>query len=87
MLYLSKVIGRPVSDGQGAPIGKVDDLIVAVGGRYPPVTGLVVSARTCENDKQQRHYAAVVPGGDGILLVSDDTIARFEIDLAEFETP
>jgi magnesium transporter len=44
MLYLSRVIGRPVSDGQGAPIGKVDDLIVALGDRYPPVTGLVVVA-------------------------------------------
>jgi CBS domain-containing protein len=44
MLYLTRVIGRPVSDGQGAPIGKVDDIIVALGGRYPPVTGLVISA-------------------------------------------
>jgi magnesium transporter len=44
MLYLSRVVGRPVRDGQGDPIGNVDDLIVAVGDRYPPVTGLVVSA-------------------------------------------
>ena len=42
MLYLSQVIGRPVRDGQGEPIGKVADLIVALGGAYPPVTGLVV---------------------------------------------
>jgi len=42
MLYLSQVIGRPVLDGNGDPIGKVADLIVAVGNRYPPVTGLVV---------------------------------------------
>ena len=27
----------------GEPLGKVDDLIVAVGDRYPPVTGLVVA--------------------------------------------
>jgi CBS domain-containing protein/sporulation protein YlmC with PRC-barrel domain len=44
MLYLSQAIGRPVLDVNGEPIGKVDDLIVAVGDRYPPVTGLVVSA-------------------------------------------
>ena len=44
MLYLSRVVGRPVRDRQGEPLGKVDDLIVAVGDRYPPVTGLVVSA-------------------------------------------
>jgi CBS domain-containing protein len=43
MLYLSQAIGRPVLDRQGEPIGKVDDLIVAVGDRYPPVTGLVVA--------------------------------------------
>ncbi|HEV8516260.1 MAG TPA: CBS domain-containing protein [Candidatus Limnocylindrales bacterium] len=42
MLYLSQVIGRPVRDGQGESIGKVADLIVALGDRYPPVTGLVV---------------------------------------------
>jgi magnesium transporter len=43
MLYLSQAIGRPVLDGNGEPIGKLADLIVAVGERYPPVTGLVVS--------------------------------------------
>ena len=42
MLYLSQVIGRPVRDRNGEPIGKVADLIVAVGERYPPVTGIVV---------------------------------------------
>jgi magnesium transporter len=42
MLYLSQVIGRPVRDTNGEPIGKVADLIVAVGERYPPVTGLVI---------------------------------------------
>jgi len=48
MLYLSQAIGRPVLDGNGEPIGKVADLIVAVGDRYPPVTGLVV-----ETDRRQ----------------------------------
>jgi magnesium transporter len=43
MLYLSQAIGRPVLDAHGEPIGKVDDLIVAIGDRYPPVTGLVVA--------------------------------------------
>ena len=43
MLYLSQAIGRPVLDADGEPIGKVDDLIVALGDRYPPVTGLVVA--------------------------------------------
>ena len=43
MLYLSQAIGRPVLDAVGEPLGTVADLIVAVGDRYPPVTGLVVS--------------------------------------------
>jgi magnesium transporter len=43
MLYLSQQIGRPVLDRQGEAIGKVADLIVAIGDRYPPVTGLVLS--------------------------------------------
>ena len=42
MLYLSQAIGRPVLDANGEPIGAVADLIVALGDRYPPVTGLVV---------------------------------------------
>ncbi len=41
MLYLSQVIGRPITDGEGGAFGKVADLIVALGDRYPPVTGLV----------------------------------------------
>ena len=43
MLYLSQAIGRPVLDRTGESIGKVADLIVEVGDRYPPVTGLVVA--------------------------------------------
>ena len=42
MIYLSRAIGRPVLDRNGEPIGAVADLIVAIGDRYPPVTGLVV---------------------------------------------
>jgi magnesium transporter len=42
MLYLSQAIGRPVLDAAGEPIGKVNDLIVALRARYPAVTGLVV---------------------------------------------
>jgi CBS domain-containing protein/sporulation protein YlmC with PRC-barrel domain len=42
MLFLSQLVGRPVLDRSGEPFGKVRDLIVALGERYPPVTGLVV---------------------------------------------
>ncbi len=42
MLFLSQIIGKRVLDQHGEPFGKVRDLIVALGERYPPVTGLVV---------------------------------------------
>jgi magnesium transporter len=42
MLFLSKLVGRPVRDRDGDIFGKVRDLIVALGEKYPPVTGLVV---------------------------------------------
>ena len=42
MLFLSQVVGKPVLRPDGEPFGKVRDLIVALGERYPPVTGLVV---------------------------------------------
>ena len=44
MLFLSQLVGRPARDRDGQAFGKVRDLIVALGERYPPVTGLVVRA-------------------------------------------
>ncbi len=41
MRFLSQCIGLPVRDPSGEPIGSIADLIVAIGGKYPPVTGLV----------------------------------------------
>jgi magnesium transporter len=43
MLFLSQIIGRPVRDPAGEPLGTLADLIVAIGDRYPRVTGLVVA--------------------------------------------
>jgi magnesium transporter len=43
MLFLSQITGRPVRDPADEPLGTVADLIVAIGDRYPPVTGLVVA--------------------------------------------
>ena len=41
MLFLSQCLGLPVRDPSGEPLGTIADLIVAIGGKYPPVTGLV----------------------------------------------
>jgi magnesium transporter len=43
MLFLSQIVGRPVREPAGEPIGTVADLIVAIGDEYPPVTGLAVA--------------------------------------------
>jgi CBS domain-containing protein len=42
MLFLSRLVGRPVRDRHSESLGKIRDLIVALGEQYPPVTGLVV---------------------------------------------
>lgn len=42
MQFLSRCLGLPVRDPSGEPLGTIADLIVAIGGKYPPVTGLVV---------------------------------------------
>jgi magnesium transporter len=42
MRFLSQCIGLPVRDPNGEPLGSIADLIVAIGDKYPPVTGLVV---------------------------------------------
>jgi CBS domain-containing protein len=42
MRFLSRCIGLPVRDPSGEPLGTIADLIVAIGGKYPPVTGMVV---------------------------------------------
>jgi len=77
MLYLSQAIGRPVLDANGEPMGKVDDLIVALGDRYPPVTGLVVAT-----DRRR----IFLPWSS--VASFDDTGARLStsrIDIARFQ--
>src|SRR5918998_2787567 len=78
MLYLSQAVGRPVRDPQGEPIGKVADLIVAIGDRYPPVTGLVVAT-----DRRRRIF---LPWSD--VASFDETGARLrtsKLDIDRFK--
>jgi len=41
-VHLSSVVKRPLVDAQGEVLGKVQDLIVRLGERHPPITGAVV---------------------------------------------
>ncbi len=44
ILHLSTVVGSPLRDSDGERLGKVEDLIVRLGGAgYPPITGFLVS--------------------------------------------
>ena len=77
MLYLSHAIGRPVLDATGEPLGKVDDLIVAVGNRYPPVTGLVVATDRRRIFLPWSSVASFDLGGARLATSSID-IAKFQ---------
>jgi len=44
ILHLSSVVGSPLRDADGEKLGKVQDLIVRLGGvGYPPITGVLVT--------------------------------------------
>src|SRR5664280_2247020 len=77
MLYLSQVIGRPVRDQLAEPIGKVADLIVAIGDRYPPVTGIVVNTNGREIFL---HWNSVAS-----LDVAGVTLGTTSIDIGKFQ--
>jgi CBS domain-containing protein len=44
ILHLSLILGAALRDGEGARLGRVDDLIVRLGGAgYPPITGFLAT--------------------------------------------
>ena len=44
ILHLSSVVGSPLRDSAGERLGKVEDVIVRLGGAgYPPITGFLVN--------------------------------------------
>jgi len=77
MLYLSQAIGRPVRDKLGESIGTVADLIVAIGDRYPPVTGIVVKTNGREIFL---HWPSVTS-----LDASGATLGTSAIDISKFQ--
>jgi CBS domain-containing protein/sporulation protein YlmC with PRC-barrel domain len=76
MLYLSQAIGRPVRDKLGEPIGTVADLIVAIGDRYPPVTGIVVKTNGREIFLQWQAVTSLDAGGATLRTTAID-ISKF----------
>jgi len=76
MLYLSQAIGRPVRDKVGEPMGTVADLIVAIGDRYPPVTGIVVKTNGREIFLHWQSVASLDAGGASLCTSAID-ISKF----------
>ena len=76
MLYLSQAIGRPVRDKLGESIGTVADLIVAIGDRYPPVTGIVVKTNGREIFLHWASVASLDAGGANLSTSAID-ITKF----------
>src|ERR1700676_498955 len=63
ILHLSSVIKRPLVDGSGDRLGKVQDLIVRAGeSPHPPVVGLGVDIRGSDLFAPIRKVAAFEPG-------------------------
>jgi magnesium transporter len=77
MLYLSQAIGRPVRDQAGEPIGTVADLIVAIGDRYPPVTGIVVKTNGRQIFLQWSSVASLDASG-AVLSTTAIDISKFQ---------
>jgi magnesium transporter len=76
MRFLSRCIGLPVRDPSGEPLGTIADLIVAIGGKYPPVTGLVV-----RTDRRR----IFIPWSDVDALDDDGAHLRLRtIDIGKF---
>jgi magnesium transporter len=76
MRFLSRCIGLPVRDPSGEPLGTIADLIVAIGGKYPPVTGMVV-----RTDKRR----IFIPWGDVESFDADGARLRVRtIDIGKF---
>ena len=72
MFFLSQCIGMQVRDPSGEPIGTIADLIVAIGNRYPPVTGLVASTDRRRIFIPWRHVAAFDRTGARLIVRTID---------------
>ncbi|MEA2215489.1 MAG: hypothetical protein QOK19_1050 [Solirubrobacteraceae bacterium] len=78
ILHLSTVVGSPLRDADGERLGKVEDLIVRLGGAgYPPITGVLVTVAG------RRSYLGVERvsdiGAGGVVL------RKAKLDLRHFE--
>ncbi|MBS1879079.1 MAG: magnesium transporter [Actinobacteria bacterium] len=63
VLHLSLVLGGALRDSDGAKLGRVDDVIVRLGGSgYPPITGFLVTVAGRRSYLPAERVASVEPG-------------------------
>jgi CBS domain-containing protein len=77
-LHLSSVVGSPLRENDGERLGKVEDLIVRLGGiGYPPITGFLVSVAGRTSYLGADRVSDI--GSDGVVL------RKAKLDLRRFE--
>jgi hypothetical protein len=78
ILHLSAVVGSPLRDADGARLGKVEDLIVRLGGfGYPPITGLLVNVASRSSFLSVERVSEISTAGV--------TLNKAKLDLRPFE--
>jgi predicted transcriptional regulator len=77
VLHLSLVLGGALRDADGTRLGRVDDLIVRLGGAgYPPITGFLVTVAGRPSYVPAERVATVAPGAV--------TLTKAKLDLRPF---
>jgi CBS domain-containing protein len=78
ILHLSSVVGSPLRDSDGERLGKVNDVIVRLGGAgYPPITGFLVTVAGRTSYVGADRVSDIGPGG--VVL------RKAKLDLRHFE--
>ncbi len=78
ILHLSAVVNSPLRDSEGERLGKVQDLIVRLGGTgYPPITGFLVTVAGRTSFLGADHVSEIGSGGV--------TMRKAKLDLRHFE--
>jgi MgtE intracellular N domain/CBS domain len=78
ILHLSTIVGSPLRDADGERLGKVEDLIVRLGGAgYPPITGFLVNVAGRTSFLGADRVSEIGP--NGVVL------RKAKLDLRHFE--
>jgi CBS domain-containing protein len=78
IMHLSTVVGSPLLDSDGGRLGKVEDLIVRLGGvGYPPITGVLVTVAGRQSYLGVERVSDI--SADGVVL------RKAKLDLRRFE--